>query len=99
MYKYEIGYTIGDTRKCGTFIAYAKCEDDAILEMFERLGDIVGHVAQVERKYIPELTREQVQVIHDLVWIGIANGNTANPKAYEPNGDQYKTLCSIANML
>ena len=100
MYKYEISYTIGDTRQCGTFKTYAKCEDDAILELFESdAGEFVGDVIQVERKYVPELTREQMQVIHDLVWTGINNGNSVTPKAYEPTPDQYKTLCSIANML
>lgn len=99
MYKYEIGYTIGDTRNCGTFKTYAKCEDEAIYKMYEQIGEIVGDVVQVEKKYVLELTREQMQVIHDLAYIGISNGNHIEPKAYEPTPDQYKTLCSIANMI
>lgn len=99
MYKYSIGYTIGGTRKCGTFNTYAETEDGAIYKMYEQIGEIVGEVVQVEKRYVLELTREQMQIIHDLVWIGINNGNHIEPKAYEPTPEQYKTLCSIANMI
>lgn len=52
-----------------------------------------------DKKYTLELNREQIQVVHDLVWIAIKNGNSVCDEAYAPTPEQYKTLCAIANKI
>lgn len=43
------------------------------------------------------LSYREVQLILDMVWIGIANGNSAEGKAFDPTPEQYEMLCKIAN--
>lgn len=46
-----------------------------------------------------EMTREQVEIVSALVWLGIENGNRAGQKPFTPTPEQYRELCKIANMI
>ena len=46
-----------------------------------------------------ELTKEQAELIKELVWIAIKNGNKITPEAYATNPTGYKLACQIANKL
>jgi hypothetical protein len=54
---------------------------------------------RIMEKITLELTREQAELIKELVWIAIKNGNSVNKTAYATNPTGYKLACQIANKL
>ena len=43
------------------------------------------------------LSYRETKMLLEMCMIGIANGNSATPKPFDPTPEQYKMLCDIAN--
>ena len=43
------------------------------------------------------LSYRETKMLLEMCMIGIANGNSATPKPFDPTPKQYKMLCDIAN--
>lgn len=43
------------------------------------------------------VNEKELELLQKIIGIGVYNGNHIEPKAYNPNGEEYKILCQLFN--
>lgn len=43
------------------------------------------------------LSYNEMKLVYKIVMVAISNGNTVNPKAYDPTPEEWKMLHNVAN--